>query len=214
MNRLIKKILQQIPDSVSVFSVNELAALEPGPDNVRHALVKRAISQGDLIHLRRGLYCLSPLYRKTKINTFAAAQLLYGPSYISLESALSAHGWIPEAVYGITCVSNRAIRDFNTPIGHFSYRKIPQKVLYAGVEMVRDETGQSWYIASALKALADYVFFHRLDWISSAPVTASLRVEMEQLAELTLEDFEELEGNYSSRRVKRFLSGLKKELMA
>ncbi|GAB1483561.1 hypothetical protein MASR2M78_23770 [Treponema sp.] len=75
-----------------VFYVHDLAALEPSSDNVHHALVKRAVADGDLIIIRRGLYTLSPIYRKSEISTFALAQLVYGPSYISLESALSVHG--------------------------------------------------------------------------------------------------------------------------
>jgi len=31
---------------------------------------------------------------------------------------------------------------------------------------------------------------------------------------MTHADFDELEGNYSSRRVQRFLAGLKKEILA
>jgi len=68
-------------------------------------------------------------------------------------------------------------------------------------------------IASALKALADYVYLHKLDWVSVEPVVSSLRVEEEQLRELTLDDFEALEGNYAGRRVNRFLAGVKKELI-
>jgi len=210
MNNLTKMVIQHVPNPV--FTVPELAVLEAGSDNIRHAKVKRAIADGDLIHIRRGLYALSPLYRKTTIHPFALAQFVYGPSYISVETALSAHGWIPEGVRDITSVTARPGRDFDTPIGHFTYQRVPQNVLYAGVTLMRDETGQTWMIASALKALADYVYLHRLDWVSKEPILKSLRVEEEQLLELTTEDFVALQGTYPSRRVHRFLAGLKKEL--
>jgi hypothetical protein len=210
MNRLIKKIIQDIPNSI--VTVQELAFLEPGPDNIRHALVKRAMADGDLIHIKRGLYCLSPLYRKSPIHPFALAQYIYGPSYISQESALSAHGWIPEAVHSITCISSKAPHEFDTVFGQYSFQWVPQNTLYAGVEAVRDETGQTWMLASALKALVDYVQLHKLDWNSAEPIIGSLRVEQEQLSELTAEDFKALEGNYRGRRARRFLAGLKKEL--
>jgi hypothetical protein len=35
------------------------------------------------------------------------AQLVHGPGYVSLETALSHHGWIPEGVYAITNVSSK-----------------------------------------------------------------------------------------------------------
>jgi predicted transcriptional regulator of viral defense system len=210
MNRLTKSIIKNL--SNPVFSVRDLAVLEPTSDNIRHALVKRAVVAGDMIRIRRGLYALSPVYRKTGISTFAVAQLIYGPSYVSLESALSVHGFIPEGVRDITCVTLLPSRDFETPIGHFTYTRVPRKILYAGVNRVTNDAGQSYMIASPLKALSDYVYRNKRDWTSVEPLIKSLRVEEEQLRGLIHEDFDELAENYSSRRVLRFLEGLKKEL--
>lgn len=119
MNRLTKRIIENIPNPF--FSVHDLTVLEASSDNTRHALVKRAVADGDMIIIRRGLYALASVYRKANIKTFSVAQLIYGPSYISLESALSAHGWIPEGVRDIVSVTSRLPKDFDTPIGHFSY---------------------------------------------------------------------------------------------
>lgn len=211
MNRLTKSIIENL--SNPVFSVHDLAVLEPSSDNIRHALVKRAVADGDLIIIRRGLYALSSLYRKVDINAFSVAQLIYGPSYISLESALSAHGWIPEGVRDIISVTCRLPKDFDTPLGHFSYIRGMQKMLYAGVRRVTNDAGMTWLIASPLKALADYVYSRRLDWTSIDPLINSLRIEEEQLAELVQGDFDELEGNYTSVRVRRFLEGIRKEVL-
>ncbi len=211
MNRLTKSIIENLPNPV--FSVHDLAVLEPSSDNIRHALVKRAVADGDLIIIRRGLYALSPLYRKVDINAFSVAQLIYGPSYISLESALSAYGWIPEGVRDIISVTCRLSKDFDTPLGHFSYIRVTQKMLYAGVRRVANDAGMTRLIASPLKALADYVYSRRLDWTSIDPLIKSLRIEEEQLAELVQGDFDELEGNYTSVRVRRFLEGIKKEVL-
>ncbi len=211
MNRLTKSIIENLPNPV--FSVHDLAVLEPSSDNIRHALVKRAVADGDLIIIRRGLYALSSLYRKVDINAFSVAQLIYGPSYISLESALSAHGWIPEGVRDIISVTCRLPKDFDTPLGHFSYVRVTQKTLYAGVRRVTNDAGMTWLIASPLKALADYVYSRRLDWTSIDPLINSLRIEEEQLAELVQGDFDELEGNYTSVRVRRFLEGIRKEVL-
>lgn len=212
MNRLTKHIIAHIPNPF--FSVKEIVTLEPSSDDVRYALVKRAIADGDILKIKRGLYTLSQLYRKTGINPLSAAQLIYGPSYISLESALSVHGWIPEGVRDITCVTLRPPKEFDTPIGHFSYVRIPQKILYAGVSRSTDNEEQCWLIASPLKALSDYVYCHKLNWTSKDPLIESLRIEEDQLSEIPQADFDELEKNYSSRRVQRFLAGLKKEVLA
>ena len=67
-------------------------------------------------------------------------------------------------------------------------------------------------MASPLKALADYVYAHNLDCVSAGPVIESLRVDESSLASVKLETFEHLLANYSSRRVRRFLEGLRKDL--
>jgi len=210
MNRLIKKIIEFSP--FGVVSGYDLAALLPEGDNTRQALIKRAIAGGDLIHIRRGLYCLAPMYQKQTQSPYAMAQHIYGPSYISLESALQWHGWIPEAVYSYTSVSLKGSRDFSTPLGLFSYRRVPQQVFYAGVNQVAHANDVFFLIATPLKALADYVYVHKLDWAGIEPVVKSLRVEPEAFACLDGEAFDVTAENYNSGRVKRFCNGLRKDL--
>ncbi|MDA3834020.1 MAG: hypothetical protein PF495_11545 [Spirochaetales bacterium] len=210
MNRLVKTILEKVP--VPVFTTLEISMLVPGSVNTRYALVKRAIADGDIIHIKRGLYTLSPLYRKGTLNLYTVSHKNLGLSYISLETALSNCGWIPEAVRTFTAVTSRTSTEFITPIGHFTYEKVPQKTLFAGVERLQDASGNVWFQATPLKALADYVYLHRCDWTSSRPLVESLRIDEESLREIAETDFLELEGNYANCRVVRFLEGLRKEL--
>jgi len=93
MNKLTEKIFENAP--YGYFTSQETAILFPDSEDRRYGLVKRAIAGGQIIHIRRGLYCLAPKYQKKKLNLYALAEHLYGPSYVSLESALSWHGWIP-----------------------------------------------------------------------------------------------------------------------
>lgn len=86
MNRLVKAILQQVP--VPVFTTLEISHLVHGSANTRHALVKRAIDVGDIIHIKRGLHTLSPLYRKRELNPFCVSQMIVTLSYISLEISM------------------------------------------------------------------------------------------------------------------------------
>jgi hypothetical protein len=212
MNRLVKTILEKVP--VPVFTTLEISTLVPGSENSRYALVKRAIADGDIIHIKKGLYTLSPLYRKGILNPYSVSHMILTLSYISLETALSNCGWIPEAVTTFTAVTSHTPTEFVTPIGHFTYEKVPQKTLFAGVERLQDGSGNIWFQATPLKALADYVYLHRCDWISSQPLVESLRIDEENLREITETDFFELEGNYTNRRVMRFLEGLKRELFS
>ena len=65
---------------------------------------------------------------------------------------------------------------------------------------------------SPLKALGDYVYVHKCDWASARPVVESLRVDESLLAGVEDGQFAKLLDNYTSRRIRRFLEGLRKEL--
>jgi len=82
----------------------------------------------------------------------------------SLKSALSYHRLIPEAVYACTSVTLKESKDFEPPLGLFSYKWVPQNIFYAGVERFTNENGNVFLIAEPIKALADYVYIHRRDW--------------------------------------------------
>ena len=166
----------------------------------------------EVVRIHRGLYCLAAKYLRQKVDPLVLAQRIFGPSYISLETALSYHGWIPEAVYAITSVSLDRSREFGTPLGHFSFTRVPQETFYTEVSRVEKEAGGSFLLASPLKALADYVYVHKRDWDSTRPVVESLRVDESSLAGIGAEEFDELLDDYSSQRVQRLLKGLRKDL--
>ena len=195
-----------------VFTRSEIACWIGGSTDRQWALVKRAVAAGEVVRIRRGLYCLAAKYLRHKVDPFVLAQRIYGPSYISLETGLSCHGWIPEAVYTVTSTSLNRSRDFDTPIGRFSFTSVPQKTFYTQVHRVEEDSG-SFLLASPLKALADYVYVHKCDWDSARPVIKSLRVDESSLATVGASSFDELSRNYSSQRVRRFLKGLRKDMI-
>ncbi|MBW1796688.1 MAG: hypothetical protein JRJ38_20115 [Deltaproteobacteria bacterium] len=210
MNKLTEQVFGSI--AYSQFTSQDVSALFPGSDDRRYGLVRRAIASGEIIHIRRGLYCLARKYQKKGLNLYALAQHVYGPSYVSLESALSWHGWIPEAVHSITNASFKKSKEFETPLGLFSFDRIPQELFYSEVQRVSDESGNVFLMASPLKALADYVYIRKKDWTGIEPVVGSLRIETEEFEQVSREALEGLTRNYSNSRVKRFLEGLRKDL--
>jgi hypothetical protein len=195
-----------------VFTKTEVTAWVAGSTQRRDSLLKRALASGELLHVRRGLYCLAGKYLREKIDPLVLAQRIYGPSYVSLETALSYHGWIPEAVYAITSTARDRSREFSTPLGHFSFTHVPQKTFYLHVQRVEKGAGQSFLLASPLKALADYIYVHKQNWTSARPVVESLRVDEHLLASVHPRAIDELFANYPSLRVRRFLQGLRKDL--
>jgi hypothetical protein len=197
--------------SAGVFGRTELACWAGGGPQRQFSLLKRALAAGEVVRMHRGLYCLAARYLRQKVDPLVLAQRIHGPSYISLETALSYHGWIPEAVYTVTSVALGRSREFHTPLGLFSFTRVPQETFYAEVARVETDGG-SFLLASPLKALADYVYVHKCDWDSAKPVVGSLRVDEELLAGVGTGVFDRLLPNYTSMRVRRFLQGLRKDL--
>ena len=208
MLKLIDQILDQIPRDM--LTDTELVALIPGSAAARYNQTKRALAKKELIQIRRGLYYLAKRYQRHGVNLYELAQGIYGPSYVSFESALSFHGLIPEAIYGVDSASAKRSRVFKTPFGVFTYTQIPPRVFPEGVERI-ERDGHVFLLATPLKALADYVYVRRLNWAGVAPLVESLRIEREQL-KFQARELEILAGTYASARVSRFLKGLKKDL--
>jgi len=127
-------------DIRTLFGVSAVAA---------SALFHRYKRRGFILQLKRGLY----VFPDTLPPDVYIASKLYGPSYISLEFALSYHGVIPETVYEITSVTTKATRRFKTLGKIFSYRKI-KKTAYTGYA-IQKQNGMSFYIADAEKAFVD-----------------------------------------------------------
>ncbi len=89
---------------------------------------------------------------------YFASNHIYQPSYVSLETALSHYGFIPEGVFKITAVSTLKTQTFQTPLGNFGYQNIRENLLF-GYSIV--PFGQNFYkIASPEKALLDYFYLN------------------------------------------------------
>ena len=67
--------------------------------------LSRLVKRGELIRLKNGFYLISELIENQPIPFEQIGNQLYGPSYISLEWALSYYELIPEGVYTVTNVS-------------------------------------------------------------------------------------------------------------
>jgi hypothetical protein len=170
----------------------------------RHAIIRRAIRNGYLIPIRRDLYLIKNS-KQPLLNSFEIATIIYGPSYVSFESALSYHGWIPEAVRTTTSASVKRAKEFETPIGIFSYEHIPIKAFSLGVEQHQQGT-LTLFIASPVKALADIIYARKRIWESIGDLSEDLRIEIESFQNSDRKLLIELIENYPSPRVKNTLN--------
>lgn len=181
-------------------------------DGARALLTHRARRAGEVIRLRPGLFVLGPPYRKSEPHPFVVAAFLHSPSHVSLESALSHHGLIPEAVYQVSSVTAARSREFTTPLGVFTFRRVPARAPRAGVEAVAVSPNSWAFVASPLRAIADLVYLNKeITWKNDGLMylTESLRIEEDDLLELGFDAMDDIVESLRSRRVRAYLQGLK-----
>lgn len=92
------------------------------------------------------------------------ANRIYQPSYLSVETALSHYGMIPEGVYTLTSVSSRKTQLIQTPLASFRYQHI-KSALYFGYQILRvpvvnPSADRPVLIAHLEKALLDFCYLN------------------------------------------------------
>ncbi len=212
MQRLTESVFKLAPPG-GLFDETVVSNLFPDASvGARALLVHRACRAGEILRLRPGLFVLAPAWRKSEPHPFVVAGVLHSPSHVSLESALAFHGWIPEAVYQVSCITVARSRVFSTPLGVFSFRRVPALAPRAGVEAVAVARDGWAFIASPLRAIADMVYLRReITWSRDglAYLTEGLRVEQDDLSALSFDAMDEILDAVRSRRVGAYLQGLK-----
>jgi predicted transcriptional regulator of viral defense system len=129
------------------------------PENVRLQL-SRWTRSGRVYQLRRGLYAIAPPYQKVIPHPFLVANLMQRASYVSLQSALSFYGLIPETMQATLSVTAGRPERRITPLGVFEFRHIRRDLLrgYRMTELQSSKPGQQALMATPEKALLDLVY--------------------------------------------------------
>jgi hypothetical protein len=119
--------------------------------------ISELLKSKELISLRRGLYMIGPKIDLPKPEPFLIANHLRGPSYVSLESALSYWNMIPERVYEISSVTTKTSKKYKTEVGRFSYKHLKTPYYSYGIKNIEYSAKQTILIASREKALCDKI---------------------------------------------------------
>ena len=202
MNSNVENLLLEWPLCV-IKDVDIATVISDSPR--RYSTVNRALKKGILVRLRRGTYLIGKPYTKASPSNFQIAHSIYGPGYISFESALFFHQWIPEAVYTTTCATTKRANEFKTPLGVFQYVHVPERLCYVGVERVGVDE-DAFFMASPWKALADHYYVYHRNWNCLDDLHLDMRIEMEAMFESDLKTLQTLSEHYQSSRVRKFLS--------
>ncbi|MDA3957803.1 hypothetical protein [Oceanispirochaeta sp.] len=149
--------------------------------------------------MKQGLYVLGDSYDKYYSREVLSG-MIYGPSAISLEYALSYHGLIPERVEELTCICFKKEKRFNTPVGRFSYKYISSEKYTCGIKYHKTDLG-NFFMATPEKALCDKVYFSVLnkEQDMSSYLLDELRIDRDQLRKLDLIEIERLASIYKRK---------------
>jgi predicted transcriptional regulator of viral defense system len=169
------------------------------------------LRNGVIVRVKKGLYVFGKEERRKPLCPELLANLVYGPSCVSLEYALAWHALIPERVETVTSVTCGRSKAFDTPVGRFVYRSVPMRVFPVGVDRVETGDRRAFLIATPEKALADVLVADRRGPIRSrremaACLRESWRIEESRLKELSRGLLDELAKCYRSRKVRLLAS--------
>jgi predicted transcriptional regulator of viral defense system len=174
-----------------IYLMDALKELARPRDRVTALLKDRQI-----LRVKKGLYVRND--RKETFSREILANLIYGPSYLSLEYALAYHGLSPEALQTATSVTTQKNKVFETPVGRFEYRHLPLRFYSNGIERIELDESRGFLVACPEKALFDTLYL-RTPNLHAAEIEAhlfkNLRIDEEQFLRLA---FDRIEGIISS----------------
>ena len=157
--------------------------------------ISTMVKSGQLTRIKRGIYVRNNDYDKKVL-----ANIIYGPSYISFEYALSWYGMIPERVQAVTSAVYNKNKDkvFDTPAGTFIYKYTNPEVYFHGIIWNTDH-GEPFLIATKEKALCDTLY--KIKRIGDKTdiervLYEDLRIDDESLKTLNRKDIAYLSGIY------------------
>lgn len=175
--------------------------------------INELLKSGTIARVKKGLYVFGPESRQAPICKESLANLIYGPSCISMEYALSFHGLIPERVETITSVTPKRDKEFSTPVGRFTYRYLNAAKYPYGIEQKWIDKLHPILIASPEKALCDYVVLNDVPEftnVSSARafLLQDLRIGQENWSRFDIKSMLRLNAHYNSQNIVRIMEVL------
>ena len=172
--------------------------------------IARLVEKGELIRLKNGFFLIADKIKEDRAPFEQIANLLYGPSYLSLEWALSYYGMIPEGVYVVTNITVNQSKRFSTSIGTFDYKYLNHFRYAVGIDQQENSAGR-YLIARPEKALADVVYF-KCRKLKKKDLLIDLiegrRIEEENLKALDKKIMREIAENYRSQAVYELVGAL------
>ena len=122
--------------------------------------ILQMVRDGYIIRIKQGLYVVAPAVSGKLLVRELIANHIYGPSYLSAHFALRPYGLIPERVTVMSSFTTRHTREFDTPVGLYTYRQVNSDYFPIGITM-KEEEGVTFMIATAEKAVCDMLMVEK-----------------------------------------------------
>jgi predicted transcriptional regulator of viral defense system len=170
--------------------------------------ISRMVKRGELIRLKNGFFVIAEKIEKSPVPYEQIANLLYGPSYLSFEWALSYYGMIPEGVYVVTSAAATRSKNYLTPIGVFEYTFLGHSRYAVGIDQKENSSGK-FLIATPEKALADIVHKKSKNLTSKdllVDLVEGRRIDEAHLRNLDKRHLSEIAECYHSQTVNNLLN--------
>lgn len=170
--------------------------------------------------IKQGVYLISSDLGLRPFSKEVFANLIYGPSYVSLETAVSNYGFIPEKVTTITSICFGRGKLFSTPIGDFEYHHIKESLYPLGVQLKEVLNGVFCQYATPEKALLDFIhiretkgeFKNQKDYFNY--ILDSYRLDLNAIEqELSLKKFLSYAEKYPFQQVHWFANELTRRII-
>ncbi len=141
--------------NLPVFNLNDIRKINPG---FHRQQLTDWLDRAYIQSIAGGYYALADRFINEPF-LYMVANKLYEPSYISLESALAYYHVIPETVLGVTSVSSRKTKQYESKWGTFSFRSVKPLYMF-GYEVVESDESIKYMIARLEKAVLDYLYLN------------------------------------------------------
>jgi predicted transcriptional regulator of viral defense system len=211
---IVKKIHSEVKTDIVPMEIIR-SVFHDKSEDARKGVLKRACQKGELIRVKSGLYLVGEEERRFGFNHFTLANFMVRPSYISLETALSSYGLIPEAVYTTTSVTTKKPLEHESQLGNFSFSHLKQDYFNFGFYSVK-EGHCSYLIATPMKAVMDYIVIMKKKYQSVENIEEDLRFDWDEFAShkefVNTEAIDRMLEKYKSHRLQVILKDMRRRL--
>ncbi len=188
------KALQTLQASgKKVFTSADLQKiLQTNSDGYAYVLAGKLVKEMVLERVSKGYYILS----SNRPSDFEVANILYRPSYVSLDSALNYYGILVQSPQQVMSVSTKRAENIEKNGKTFAYMHLDQK--YFGDYQKIDD----FLIASPEKALVDAMFFTALG-------RSTLSIEELNLQSVDKKKVREIASKIANKAFKNYFASIK-----